>query len=148
MQSQLIIIWPADDNVYNMELRTSSMHCDLAQHHIFVRQSKTGTGRAACTATQFNTTSLQNKGARPRRDVPQWPAWLASPIAEHQQRLDRDSSFFILSLPSLSLYLSISVSLYLCIDISLYCHTIISLPTPFIHLIITISLTRSLTKSF
>ena len=51
MQSPVIIIWPADmyNNVYNMELRTSSMHCDLAQHHIFVRQSKTGMGRAACT---------------------------------------------------------------------------------------------------
>src|ERR1700733_9605080 len=104
-------MWQADNNVQHGAKR-SSMHCDLAQPHIFVREIKTETGRAACTASQSNTTSLEDiRGQARDGTCHKGQLCPASPISHHQQRLDRDRSFFILSLPSLSLYLSISVSL-------------------------------------
>ena len=120
--SQLIIMWPADNNVqHGARDKQHALRPSSTQHHIFVRESKTETGRAACTATQSNTTSLQDIRGQARDGTGHnGQPWPASPIAQHQQRLDRDRSFFILSLPSLSLYLSISVSLSIYLSIYRY----------------------------
>lgn len=113
---------------YSMELRTSSMHCNPAQHHIIARQTQTtsqdkhkywnGTSSMHCNRIQHNiTTEQRSKTETGRATV---ASLASSPIPQHQQRLDRDRSLFILSLPSLSLYLSISVSLSIYLSISVY----------------------------
>jgi hypothetical protein len=120
MQSQLIIMWPADNKVqHGAKDKQHALRSSSTSH--LRKTEKTETGRAACTATQSNITSLQDiRGQARDGTCHNGQPWPASPIAQHQQRLDRDRSFFILSLPSLSLYLSISVSLSLYLSIYRY----------------------------
>ena len=142
---------------YSMELRTSSMHCNPAQHHIIPRQTQTtsqdkhkywnGTSSMHCNRIQHNITTEQRSKTETGRGTVASLACLpntTTPAAFRQRQVTLHSLFAF----SVSVSVYLCLPLYLSIDISLYCHTIISIATLFIHLIITISLTRSLTKSF
>ena len=152
MQSQLIIMWPADNKVqHGAKDKQHALRSSSTSH--LRKTEKTETGRAACTATQSNITSLQDIGGQARDGTcHKWPALACFPNsttpAAFRQRQIILHSLFAFSV-SVSVYLCLSLSLSIYLSISVYI-TILSYPyqlSSFI-LIITISLTLSLTNSY
>jgi hypothetical protein len=115
-----IIMWPADNKVqHGAKDKQHALRSSSTSHLRQTEQDRDGTSSKHCNPVRHNIIT-GHKGTSPRRDVPQGPTVACLPIAQYQQRLDRDRSFFILSLPSLSLCLSISVSLSIYLSISVY----------------------------
>jgi hypothetical protein len=125
--SQLIIRWPADNNIqHGAQDKQHALQPGSISHHRktntnnIARQTQVPKRDKQHALQPSSTQHHYTTRSKPRRGVPQWTARLASPVAEHHQRLERHRSFFILSLPSLSLCLSISVSLSIYLSISVY----------------------------
>jgi hypothetical protein len=148
MQSQLIIIWPADNKVqHGAKDKQHALRSSSTSHLRETEQDRDGTSSMHCNPDRHNI-STGHKGTRPRRDVPQWPALAclpnsATPAAFRQRQIILHS-LFAFSV-SVSVYLCLSPSPYIYLSISVYI-TILSYLyqlSSFI-LIITISLTLSL----